>query len=82
MVQSQGTGRPRRIALSEERHPAGLRIHILLYEEMVRQALHILQLQRELKEAGHTVAVVRRTLTEMGLNMEKASTPAFTSEAT
>ncbi|PXA03270.1 hypothetical protein DDZ13_12655 [Coraliomargarita sinensis] len=71
VVQSQGAGRPRKIVLSEKQRRRGLKITLLLYDEGVKDKLYIQKLQSLLTAAGHTLEFSRRSLTSMGMDLEK-----------
>jgi len=68
---SQGAGRPRRIVRTGAAQPTGLRITILNYEERVRHQLYAHQLVSQLQAAGHTVSYSKRSLVEMGMQLDK-----------
>ena len=71
IIQSQGTGRRRKIALTTQQRGRGQRIHILLYEEHDRHKLFIHKLYERLSALGHRVSLSSRTLSDMNMELGK-----------
>ena len=71
LLQGQGAGRKRRIVPAKRRTPRPMRVGILLHEPEDRHLEYILELQHGLADAGHTVIVARRHLTELQMDLKR-----------
>ena len=72
LTESQGLGRKRRITLSKK-HIRCLNIRILLYESNDQQIFFINQIMHRMKMAGHKVTIARRTLLNMGMDVNRVA---------
>lgn len=71
LLESQGSGKPRRILNNGKREVYALRIAMLLYDQDDRKVDNILNAMNHLIEAGHKPFFVKKTLVE--LNMKTSS---------
>lgn len=71
----QGRGRPRRIAMPGNYNykTTGMRIAILPYEPDDRKIDYQLDLQHQLREAGHSPFFAPKTLTELGMDVNRVA---------
>lgn len=67
----QGPGKRRLIVLPENQAPPAMRFAILLYEPEDRHLNYLLDLLRQIREAGHTASFVPKTLTELGMEVRR-----------
>lgn len=69
LLVSQGTGRQRRINLSESAvRAAALRVKILLYEKVDRKNYYLVEIFHLLEEAGHEVSFAQKSLRDLGMD--------------
>ena len=73
LLASQGSGRRRKIVLSQNHSPPALRVQILTYEKKDRQLYYVVELIHKLMEMGHVTSLSSKTLKEMGMNLEQVA---------
>jgi DNA-binding transcriptional regulator YhcF (GntR family) len=73
LLVGQGPGRCRRIVQPKGRAARAMRLAFLLYERADRRLEYLVELQHALVEAGHTVAMLPRTLVELGMDVLRVS---------
>lgn len=73
IIRSRGMGKPRRIVIPERHRKKGLKVTLLVYEELDRTKPLIEAICRRLRRAGHTVNLSKRTLTSMQMDLSKVS---------
>jgi len=71
LLVSQGSGKPRRIAITGDNVAAAMRIAILLYEPDDRKIHYMVDLLNQLQYAGHNAFFVPKTLVELGMDVKK-----------
>jgi len=69
----QGTGKRRLITLPENQAPPAMRIAILVCEPDDRKVNYLLDLQHQLCGVGHAAFFARKTLTEMGMDVQRVA---------
>ena len=70
---NQGARRPRRILTERTSGKASLRIGILLGEAVDKGYDYMVEIRHQLAENGHSPFIVKRTLTEMGMDAAKVA---------
>jgi DNA-binding LacI/PurR family transcriptional regulator/ribosomal protein S25 len=73
LLQGQGQGRKRRIVMPTVKSARSMRVAILLYEPSDRHLDYIVELQHALEEAGHTVSMAAKALTELKMDVSRVS---------
>jgi hypothetical protein len=68
LLVSQGPGRRRRIELPEEPGPRVLRVGILAFDTAFKSENYMVDLQHQLKEAGHRAEYLPKTLLDLGMD--------------
>jgi len=71
LVKSQGPGKPRTVARRKKPDTTRLHIRFLVYEDDDRQRNHVMELLPRIRELGHHFEIDRRTLTSLGMNLER-----------
>lgn len=71
LLESQGSGKPRRIVPQAGTRPPALQVAILPYGGIDKSTDYMIQLQNLLGEAGHTAFYTRKTLTELGMQLPR-----------
>jgi len=69
----QGAGKRRKISVSKAAGHSSLRVAVLNYEPETRGENYIIDLVHQLAESGHTVFSTRKTLMELGLNVQRVA---------
>ncbi|MCH7224670.1 substrate-binding domain-containing protein [Haloferula sp. A504] len=80
-LESQGPGRRRRIVLPDDAKPATFRVRLLLYSPEDRGNPEMSTLLLKLSEAGYEVRLARRSLTELGMKVERVARMVEQTEA-
>ncbi len=73
LLESGGTGRPRRIVLPKNFKPPSQRVVILLYEDADRTTHYMVELRHAIQEAGHVAEFARKTLRDLGMNVQRVA---------
>ena len=81
LLVGQGPGRPRRIVLSADHAPSTLRVAMLLYEPSDQSLDYIIDCQRKLEAAGHTVFYAPSSLTEIKMDVKRLARMVKKTEA-
>jgi len=81
LLGSQGAGRRRKIMLPDDHAPRGLRVGMLLYEPSDQSLDYIIDCQRKLEAAGHTVFYAPSSLTEIKMNVRRLARMVEKTEA-
>ncbi|MFU8848086.1 MAG: substrate-binding domain-containing protein, partial [Opitutales bacterium] len=82
LLVSEGAGRRRRIELpAAGLQPHGLRVRMLLYEPASRHLDYLVELMHRLREAGHQVDFVEKSLIDLGMEVKRVARYVQTIEA-
>jgi DNA-binding LacI/PurR family transcriptional regulator len=81
LVADMGPGRRKRIELPRGTIAPGLRIGLFLFEPADRFAYDTLELRHQLAEAGHSVIIPARTLSDIGMDLRRVARVVKGSEA-
>lgn len=73
LLVSQGAGKRRKIVLPESGNTPGLRVALLSFDVATKTEHYIVDLQHQLKEAGHRAEYTSRTLLELGMDVSKVA---------
>ena len=71
LLESQGSGRPRRILRQNGRTRHEMRIRILLFEAADRRMGNTVELLHQLLEAGHVAAFAGKTQQDLGMDVKR-----------
>lgn len=73
LLKSQGPGKPRRVIPPKRPVRNQLNIRFLPYEDDDRQRPHILGVVPRVQESGHLIVVDNKSLTDLGMNVERVA---------
>jgi DNA-binding LacI/PurR family transcriptional regulator len=73
LLRGQGQGRKRRIVESYVKSARSMRVALLLYESTDLHLDYIVELQHALVEAGHTLSIASKSLTELKMDVSRVS---------
>jgi len=71
LLQSQGPGRPRRVIRQAHHQRARLNIRFMVHEDDDRQRAHVMGLLPKIQELGHHIEIDHKTLTSLGMNLNR-----------
>lgn len=72
-LEVRGQGRSSRIILPENYARPSFRVTLLLYERADLQLAYVGEIQRQLREQGHDVNLAPKSLTELGMKVERVA---------
>ena len=73
ILQSQGPGRERRIARKIPAAPVALRVVVLGYDQSDQKTARILEIIHRLRTAGHLAEFAPKTLSDLGMDLERVA---------